>query len=165
MREAILRVHISNRSSRTSSTALAVARVAFRGRITVSSAQIAVHIHKTYTRKPSPLLPWLLPTTAANEHVSPSLSVHVAVAVDPTSRQVMERLVRVELKARGRTAMRVASTSILLFFQLSAISEVRTRKESWIQSWVDLSGVSSWRSSSLRQSRLLLLPGLLSRRW
>lgn len=63
---------------------------------------------RTYS-EPSLLVPKLLPTTPVNEHVWPSPFVHVAVAVAPTSRQVMERLLSLGDRAsiaNGRTAIR-----------------------------------------------------------
>lgn len=63
---------------------------------------------RTYSES-SLLVPKLLPTTPVNEHVWPSLFVHVAVAVAPTSRQVMERLLRLGARAStasGMTAIR-----------------------------------------------------------
>lgn len=43
----------------------------------------------------------MLPTTPVNRHVLPALFVHVAVAVEPTARQVMERLLTSASDAEG----------------------------------------------------------------
>lgn len=73
------------------------------------SAYYTMKSSSTTYSEPSLLVPKLLPTTPVNEHVWPSPFVHVAVAVAPTSKQVMERLLSLGDRAStaiGRTAIR-----------------------------------------------------------
>lgn len=117
VREAVLRVDIAQCRSGAPSSAAAIARVTN----TVSGYSSDVR-WKTYSPDPALFAPKLLPTTPTKVHDWPALFVHLAVAVLPTCRQVMDRLdtdgAAVATHAKTRAA--IGSIMVLIYLVLSA---------------------------------------------
>ena len=109
-----MRVDVSDGRAGAAGAAAAVAAIAVR--VSISHAMEGDR-RMTYSPPLTLLVPKLLPTVPVQRHVSPAEFFHVAVAVAPIFRQVMERFSRGstgEPKARAAKASDVRSSNFMM---------------------------------------------------